>query len=349
MDERRGADAAIPVRGKRVVALTGAASFLGKNLVGALEEDPRVERVVCIDVKAPETAGDKTRTHHVDLTAEESVARVADVLEKERVDTLAHLAFLSSPTHATAWEHELESIGTMHLLNAARRARVAKLVLSSTTLLYGAHPTNPNFLTEKHPLRADPSEPFFADKIAAEQEVQSFAAKSRSTVVTTLRTAMILGPTVENLATRYFAQESVMTLLGFDPLFQFVHESDVIAAFMLAILKDHPGVFNVVGEGVLPLSTAVKLAGKKRVPIPSTLARATLAGLWTAQVAYAPPSFLPYLRYLCVADGEKAARVMGFRPMHTSREALLDAVNASKLRATLAEEARAGAREIAAT
>ena len=82
------------------------------------------------------------------------------------MDTLLHLAFLSSPTHASAWAHELESVGTMHVLNAARRVTLRKLILWSQTILYGAHPTNPNFLTERHPLRADAEDPFFADKIA---------------------------------------------------------------------------------------------------------------------------------------------------------------------------------------
>jgi nucleoside-diphosphate-sugar epimerase len=34
-----------------VIALTGAASVLGRNLVGLLEEDPRVRSVIAIDVK----------------------------------------------------------------------------------------------------------------------------------------------------------------------------------------------------------------------------------------------------------------------------------------------------------
>ena len=46
----------------RVVALTGAASFLGKNLIGVLEEDAPTLRVIAIDVKAPDTAGPKRAT-----------------------------------------------------------------------------------------------------------------------------------------------------------------------------------------------------------------------------------------------------------------------------------------------
>jgi UDP-glucose 4-epimerase len=117
----------------RVVALTGAASFLGRNLIGVLEEDPRVSRIIALDIKAPDTGGEKTRVVNVDLTAPGSVERVAKALSSEAVDTLVHLCFLSSPTHGTAWAHELESIGTMHLLNAARQVSPRKLILWSQT------------------------------------------------------------------------------------------------------------------------------------------------------------------------------------------------------------------------
>ncbi len=330
------ADALRPIRsGKptgRVVALTGAASFLGQNLVGVLEEDPRTERIVCIDVKAPETSGPKTRMYPVDLTAPSSEERVAEILAAEGVDTLIHLAFLSSPTHAIAWAHELESVGTMHVLHAARQHPLRKLILWSQTILYGAEPTNPNFLTERHPLRADPDQAFFADKIAAERELTAFAAKAKGTVCTVLRTAPIVGPTVNNYITRYLAERAIITLAGFDPLWQFVHEVDAIAAFKLAIDRDFPGTFNIVGEGVLPLSTVIKLAGRTTVPVFHPIANALIGAAWAVQAAYAPASFLRYLRYLCIADGEKAARVMGFRAAYTTREALLDYISAQRLR-----------------
>src|SRR5262245_54556173 len=112
-----------------VVALTGSASFLGSNLIGLLEEEDRVERIVAIDVKPSSTAGKKTRSYEVDFTQPTAEARLAEILAAERVDTLAHLAFLSSPSHAAAWAHELESVGTMHVLVAARQAQVHKLVM----------------------------------------------------------------------------------------------------------------------------------------------------------------------------------------------------------------------------
>lgn len=317
----------------RVVALTGAAGFLGRNLVGVLEEDPAVAAVIAIDVTPPPTGGKKTRYYDVDLTAQSCEERIGEILAAEHVDTVVHLAFVSAPTFASAWAHELEAVGTMHLLNAARQVGLRKLVLWSQTLLYGALPSNPNFLTERHPLRADADEPFFADKMGAERLVASFGLKARGSVVTVLRTAPILGPTVRNYLTHYLSQRAVLTLLGFDPLWQFVHEIDAIAAFKLAVDRDFPGAFNIVGDGVLPLSTVIRLAGRISVPVFHPLAKPLAGAMWAAQLgAVAPTAFLDYLRYLCVADGVKAARVMGFRPAYTTREALVDFTSAQRLR-----------------
>jgi UDP-glucose 4-epimerase len=322
-----------PVRpGARAVAVTGAAGFLGSNLIGSLEEDERIGRIVAIDSAPLPIAGKKTRFYEVDLTQPAAEARVAEILAAERVDAIAHLAFLPEPTHATAWAHELESVGTMHVTVAARQAKVRKLVLWSHTWLYGAHPSNPNFLTEKHPLRAPKSEPFFADKIEAEEQARKLAQRSPGVVVTILRMAPILGPTVHNAFSRYLARKVVPTMMGFDPLVQFLHEVDAIAALHLALLRDVSGTFNIVGDGVLPLSTVIKLAGRIALPVPHPLARTLTALGWVAQLVETPPTFLKYLRFLCVADGARAQTALGFTPAYTSREALLDFVSAQRLR-----------------
>jgi UDP-glucose 4-epimerase len=314
----------------RSVAVTGTSSFLGQNLLALLDEDPSIERVVAVDIKPP-AAGKKTRYYEVDLTQQAAEARLAEIFAAERVTTLVHLAFQSSPSHATAYAHELESVGTMHLFVAARQARVRKIVMESLTLLYGAHPSNPNFLGEQQPLRATKREPFFADKIEAEAELGRFIERTQGAIATVLRTAPILGPTIHNYLTEYLSRRVVMTMMGFDPLLQLVHEVDAIAAFKLAVDRDVPGTFNVCGDGVLPLSTVIKLAGRVAMPIPHPLAEPLNTLAWMAQLTPAPSTFLPYLRFLCVADGARA-RDVGFRPAYTTREALTDFVNAQRLR-----------------
>jgi UDP-glucose 4-epimerase len=311
-------------RSTRNVALTGARTFLGKSLLRLLEEDDRVRRVVVIDQDSPLTAGAKSRSYVVDRTQPSAPARISEILAAEAIDTFVHLGFLESPAKNLGWAHELESVGTLHILNACRERPVKKFVLGSSVALYGPHHDNPNFLAETHSLRGLNATPFLGDKIDAERQVEAYAREHRSACVTILRFAPLLGPTVESYITRWLTRPLVPTLLGFDPLVQFVHEVDALAALKLALDRDVPGPFNIVGDGVLPLSTVIKLIGRTQLPLPHFLARRVTALLWVAGVSEVPPSMLRFLRFLCVGDGAKAKRELGFSPGYTSREAVLE-------------------------
>jgi UDP-glucose 4-epimerase len=308
----------------RVVAVTGARGFVGGELIKRLEEDRRYAKVIALDLRKPDFPLEKTQFYKLDLTLPTADADMADILEREGVETFLHAAFLSHPTHATAWAHELEDIGTMHVLNACAEARVRKFVLSSTTLVYGASPQNPNFLSETHELRGHPRSRFINDKVGAEKQVRRFRGENPEVSVTVLRAAPMLGPTVQNFITRFFSRPVCPTLMGYDPLMQFIHEQDAIDAFKLAVDDDHPGEFNVVGDGVLPYSTVLALMGKVPLPMPHFLARPLSNALWVTQIFDSPPTMLDYMRYLCVADGRKAQAELGFKPRWDIKRTIQD-------------------------
>ncbi|HEY5934126.1 MAG TPA: NAD-dependent epimerase/dehydratase family protein, partial [Kofleriaceae bacterium] len=181
----------------RVVAVTGACTFLGGELLRRLEEDPRYSRVLALDVRPPPlTPSGKIEFVKIDLTQPTVDGELATLLEKYEVDTFVHGAFLSHPTHAAEWAHELEDVGTMHVLNACAEVQLRKLVVASTTLVYGAKPLNPNFLTEDSELRGHRDSRFVNDKLRAEKQVQRFAKEHPSVEVAILRFAPILGPTI---------------------------------------------------------------------------------------------------------------------------------------------------------
>jgi UDP-glucose 4-epimerase len=298
----------------RVIAVTGARSFLGSELLRRLDDNPRVAAAIALDVRPPPQPGERTRFYKSDLTLPTAATDLAAVLEAEGVDTLVHAAFLARPTARVEWAHELEDLGTMHVLSAAARAGVRKVILASTTLVYGPHPDNPNFLDERRPLRGLAKVGWLTDKVSAEQQLVAFAARAPGTVATSLRAAPTLGPRVQNLITSFFSNMLVPVVAGCDPLLQFVHEEDLIDAFMLVIAEDHPGAFNITGDGVLPYSTVRALLGRIPVPLPASLVGALGSVMWTAQLAAVPPGLSDYLRYLCVADGARARRELRFRP-----------------------------------
>ncbi|MDQ3370089.1 MAG: NAD-dependent epimerase/dehydratase family protein [Myxococcota bacterium] len=312
----------------RVVAVTGACTFLGGELLRRLEEDPRYTRVLALDVRPPGLRpGGKVEFVKIDLTQPTVDGELATLLQTHAVDTFVHGAFLSHPTHAAEWAHELEDVGTMHVLNACSGASPRRFIMISTTLVYGAHPKNPNFLVEEAELRGHRSlheGRFVNDKVRAEKQVQRFAKEHPEVEVAILRFAPILGPTISNMYTRFFSRPIAPVMMGHDPLMQFVHEQDAAYALHTAVESNATGAFNIVGKGVLPYTTVLALLGRVPVPMPQLVARQVSKILWATQLVGSPPSFLDFLLYLCVADGAKARRELGFSPRLSIKRTILD-------------------------
>jgi UDP-glucose 4-epimerase len=213
----------------------------------------------------------------------------------------------------------------MHVLNACAGVEPQRLVMISTTLVYGAHPKNPNFLTEDAELRGHRDSRFVNDKLRAEKQVQRFAKEhTANTEVCILRFAPILGPTISNMYTRFFTRPVAPVMMGHDPLMQFVHEQDAAYALQKAVESHATGAFNIVGKGVLPYTTVLALLGRVPVPMPQLIARQLSKVLWATQLVGSPPSFLDFLLYLCVADGAKARRELGFSPRLSIKRTILD-------------------------
>lgn len=308
----------------RAVAISGANSFIGQKLVRLLELDESISAIVLLDIAPPPNLGKKTRYYSTDLSLASVESKIAEILHAERIDAFVHLAFLTSPISAVGWASEFEINGTRSVLRACSEHRIGRFVLASSTMIYGAHPTNPSFLKEDHTRYSWMGARFIQDKIDIENQVQHFAEAHASTTVTILRLAPILGPTIDNFITNWLSRSIVLTVMGFDPMIQFLHEVDAVSAVKLAVDRDISGIYNIVSKGVLPLSKVIKLTGRIAIPIPFTIFKKLSAFCWRVQLSKVPPQFVDFLRYLCVADGKCANDVLGFVPTYTCVDAVLD-------------------------
>ncbi len=328
-EQRGGAGEILSAPG--VIAVTGLGTFLGRKLVERFAARAPRLRVVGLDHRRPFRLEDRVRFHRVDLTEPTADSRLAEVLERERVDALVHTAFRNEPTPDLEMDHELETIGSLHVMNACAAAKVKRLVVASSTMLYGPWPDNPNFLTEAHPLRGHPDAHCVRNRVEAEQLLADWMRRHADTEVTVLRPCWMLGPSYWDPVVRYFALPVVPKLMGYDPLMQFVHEEDCLHAFERATLSPHPGVYNVVGRGVLPLSTILRLAGKRVLSLPSALLFRMAYYPSQGQSGDPPAAFYDYLRYLWVADGERGWEAFG-EPVYSTKEAWISFVSARRMR-----------------
>ncbi len=314
-----------------VISVTGLGTFLGRRLTERLLSRSRDIRIVGLDHRRPYRLDDRVRFHRVDLTEPTADARLAEVLQGERVEVVVHAAFRSAPTSDLEMDHELETIGSLHVMNACAAAKVKRLVVASSTMLYGPHPNNPNFLSEAHPLRGHPGAHSIRNRIEVERLLADWRLRHPDTEVSVLRTPWVFGPNYWDHVVRYFSLPVVPMLLGYDPLMQFIHEDDYLYAFERATLASHPGVFNVVGRGVLPLSTLLRLGGKRVLQLPAPLLYHMASYPSEAQTGDPPAAFYDYLRYLWVADGERGWDVFG-EPTYTTKEAWISFVSARRMR-----------------
>src|SRR5438552_4019658 len=316
--------------GQRVL-ITGISRFLGGKLAQRLERDPDVDYIVGVDLDEPEVDLDRTEYVRADIRN----PLIVKVLQAAEVDTVVHLAIVSTPTRVggrTAMK-ELNVIGAMQLFAACQKAeRVSKLVMKSTTAVYGADPRDPALFTEDLAARSVPRIGYSKDSIEIEQYARDFGRRRPDVDVSILRFANFVGPDIETTLTRYFSLPVIPTAMGYDPRIQLIHEDDAIEVLRRSVRETHPGIYNVAADGVVYLSQAVRLLG--RPPLPVILPLATpLANLLkrAGKVDFATDQ-LEFLLYGRVVANERLKEEFGSTPRFTTQEALKDFVTRRRLR-----------------
>jgi UDP-glucose 4-epimerase len=312
----------------KVVLVTGAARQLGGRFVRQVRREPGVERVIAVDAVPPEH--DLGDAEFVRADIRQPV--IGKVLAQKGVDTVVHLAVTGTPlgSGGRTQVKETNVIGTMQLLGACQKApTVQRLVVKSTTSVYGAAPRDPAVFTETTAVKSLPSGGFAKDAVEVEGYVRGFARRRPDVAVAVLRFANILGPNADTPLADYFGLPVLPTVFGYDPRLQFVHEDDVIAVLLTAAGEArrgtlNSGTFNIAGDGVLLLSQTARRLGKPTVPV--LLPAVTWLGqtLRTAGITDFSPEQIRLLTHGRVVDTRQMRETLGFAPAWTTAETFAD-------------------------
>lgn len=308
---------------KRRVLITGVAGFLGLRLAKRLEDDPDIDHVVGVDLEEP-----PIRIKNLEfIRADIRNPLVARVLETTEVDTLVHTNITSSPGRlgGRAQMKENNVIGTLQLLAAAQRAeRLTKVVMKSSSAVYGSSPKEPSIIGEDHAARQVDLAGYGKDCAEAETYARDFGRRRRDVDLVVLRTQNVVGPTVRTNITNYLSLPVVPTALGFDPRIQFLHEEDAVEALYQAMVTDCRGIFNVAADGIVYLSKALRLLGRVQLPLPLPAARYTANTLRRFGLVDFPIDQLKMILFGRVVSTRRAKEAFGFSPRFTTEEALID-------------------------
>src|SRR5919201_3107010 len=299
----------------RTICITGIAGNLGKALARLLHGEAQL---VGIDRRPFREKPKDVEHHQVDIRKR----KVEEVFRGARIEALIHLGIMHDPRVPFSEAHSFNIIGTHKVLDLCVRHGVKKVVVLSSANVYGPLPENSNFLTEEAPLMAADRFPSVRDLIELDMYAQSFMWKHPEIETVLLRPVHIVGPTVRNAPSNYLRLERPLTVLGFDPMVQLIHEEDVCLALALALRPGVSGVYNVAGPGEVPLSAVLKELGRRPVPVPHPLVRPLLRRAFAARLTSFPPEEVDHIQYLCAVDGSRAARDLGFTPHHGLRDTI---------------------------
>ena len=232
-----------------------------------------------------------------------------DVVRRSRPDAVVHMATV---THFSAGHEERYRInlgGTRAVFDHCHRYGVGKAVFVGRHTIYGAAPDAPLYRTEAEPPLAAATYPELADLVAADLFAASALWRWPDLPTAVLRLVYTLGPSRRGTLASFLRGRRVPTVLGFDPLFHFMHEADAAAAIALSVESDLRGVFNVAGPQPVPLSLLCKVTGRTAVPIPEPLFPRVLGRFGFPRL---PPDAVAHVKYPVVVDASAFRAATGF-------------------------------------
>lgn len=295
------------------VLITGIASGQGRLLAGRLAHD---WDVVGID-RVPWMGHPKSiQVHTVDLLKR----KFEDVFRQTKPTAVVHLGLVRHFRSDPRRRHEGNVVGTRRVLEYCVKYKVRQVVVMTSSYVYGALPDNPYFLDEEAPLNVSRTYPEMRDlaEVDALCNTHLWKYPEQSTVI--LRQVNTLGPHVSSSIRNYLKLGYVPTILGFNPMTQFIHEDDLTEAIALALERKLRGIFNVTGPGEVPIKTAIEETGGTSVPVPEPIARLVFGQMFQLGLFHIPPGAIDFIKYPCTVSGRHFAEATGFEPAQSLDE-----------------------------
>jgi UDP-glucose 4-epimerase len=289
------------------VLITGIAGGQGRLLARRLKGSWQVCGVDWVDWEGAPRGVD---VHVVDLRKK----KFEDVIRTELPAAIVHMGMVRHFRTSGKVRHDVNVRGTKQLLDHCVNHGVQKLVVLSSSYVYGAFPENPYYMDEDAPLSASRSYPELRDLVEVDTLASAFLWRYPHIRTCVLRPVNVLGYYVHSMIAGYLRQNRAPTVMGFDPMMQFIHEEDVSEAIALALEQGLQGVFNVVGPGEVPLHTAIRECGGRALSMPEFVMRPLFARLFKLGLIPYPPGAIDYLKFPITLDGSRFVEATNFHP-----------------------------------
>ena len=301
------------------VLIPGISGQLGQRVALRLAE--LGHEVAGIDRRRWAEAPDGVEVHNVDIRKRAA----EDVFRRFAPEAVIHMATVSHFAARGEERYRININGTRSVFEHCVKHGAKHCIFVGRHTYYGAAPDSPMYHSEDEPPMGLANFPELADLVSADLYAGSALWRHPDLATTVMRMCDTLGPSGHGTLATFLRGAHVPTILGFDPLFQFMHERDVVGAIVAALDKRLRGVFNVAGPQPVPLSVCVRETGRRSVPLPEFVFSRSLGRFGLPKL---PRGALDHIKYGIVMDATPFREATGFghevdevQAMHEFRQA----------------------------
>jgi nucleoside-diphosphate-sugar epimerase len=299
--------------------ITGGSGFIGSLVAGRLRE--RGEAVRLLDLWS-----DPQQSSEIEMVVGSVLNRDNVAAAMRGIDVVHHNAALVAQADAGRHYWDVNVEGTRIVAEEAAKAGVKAIIHLSTTAVYGLPPTGA--ITASTPLK--PIEPYGRSKLAGEVTLQDICERHGIPVLT-IRPRVTLGAGrlgIFQILFEWIREHRNVYVIGSGAnLVQFVHATDLMDFYMLALASGRAGTYNVGTDrfGTLDeeLQDLIVHAGStsKIRHLPKSLAINALRVLYHARLSpLVPWHYLTYHRDCYFDIGPLLD--MGWRPHYSNTQML---------------------------
>lgn len=306
---------------QRNVLITGAGGLVGSQVVRLMSNEvSSFGAIVALDLR--ETPKPMQLNGVTYLTGDICDASMGDLMSDHKIDTVVHLAAILSPGNVASreMEYKIDVLGTENLLRASVASDVTQFVFLSSGAAYGYHADNPVPLKETDALRGNEEFSYAWHKRLVEEMLARAREEHPQLKQLIFRPGTILGANVKSPVSAIFERAVVTGIAGSDSPFVLIWDEDVAAAIVKGVRESAEGIFNLAGDGALPLRDIAAQVEKAFVPFPSDLLRGVLWILNRVGLSDRGPEGVDFLQYRPVLANDRLKSEFGFFPSMTSAE-----------------------------
>jgi UDP-glucose 4-epimerase len=236
-----------------------------------------------------------------------------DVFRRERPEAVIHMATVTHLTVRNEDRYRINLYGTRAVFDHCQHYGAKQCIFVGRHTYYGAAADSSLYHGEEDPPMAMTTFPELADLVAADLYAGSALWRYPKLDTCVLRLCYTLGPTVSGTLATFLRGRRAPMVLGFDPLYQFIHDDDAADSICVALEKKLRGVYNVAGPQPMPLSMLIRHAGRLALPVPEILLKAAFGRFGLPAL---PPGAVAHLKFPVVMDDSSFRAATGWTHKH---------------------------------